>query len=118
MEDYVRMYEAPRDRFERERMDRVAGWLRTETDYVEGIARWKSNTRVIPPECAALAAHLGLPINLEATASARDEEIHQFLEEYRRNYRPPTGEQLAEMRAAFGPGETVVDVFSGHKVRT
>lgn len=41
----------------------------------------------------------------------------QAIAEYRRNRRAHarSSEELAEMRAAFGPGETVVDVITGER---
>jgi hypothetical protein len=30
---------------------------------------------------------------------------------------PPTEEELADMRAAFGPGQEVVDVISGRRIK-
>lgn len=49
----------------------------------------------------------------EATKAAREEEVHHEIEEYRRNPPKMTEEDLMEMRNAFGPGEKVVDIFSG-----
>ena len=52
-------------------------------------------------------------VNVEATEAARLEEIHNFCEEYCRNYKGPTKEELAEARAEFGPGTKVVNVLTG-----
>ena len=43
--------------------------------------------------------------NTSATEAA---EAAEFLEEYRRNRNPHSTEEIAEMRAAFGPGTKVV----------
>ena len=51
-----------------------------------------------------------------ATASARDAEVERELAEYCAAKRPHSAEELAEMRAAFGPGTTVVDVITGEKI--
>lgn len=59
--------------------------------------------------------HLTDKADREATRAARTEENEKALEEYRRNQRKATAEELAEMRAAFGEGETVVDIITGRR---
>ena len=54
-------------------------------------------------------------VDAEATRKAREEEVTKTLEEYRRNARPATGEELDEMRAAFGRGRTVVNIITGQE---
>ena len=83
----------------------------------DGVGTWKCNDNVIPDECAFYAEYMGLPINREATAKARDEELDMLIEEYREHQdgHEPTDEELFEMRAAFGTGTTVVDVITGRK---
>ena len=54
----------------------------------------------------------------EATRIAREEEVNREIEEYRRNPPRVTKEDLLEMRAAFGPGQEVVDIFTGHRYLT
>lgn len=50
--------------------------------------------------------------NTNATEAARAAENAEFLEEYRRNRKPHSAEEIAEMRAAFGPGTKVVDIIT------
>lgn len=52
----------------------------------------------------------------DATAAAREAEVEQELAEYRAAKRTRSAEELAEMRAAFGPGTTVVDAITGEKI--
>ena len=54
--------------------------------------------------------------NTSATEAAREVEDAEFLEEYRRNRKPHSNEEIAEMRAAFGAGTTVVDIITGEKI--
>ena len=54
-------------------------------------------------------------VDTEATTKAREEEVKKSLEEYRRNARPATEEELDEMRAAFGRGKTVVNIITGQE---
>ena len=51
-------------------------------------------------------------VDAEATRAARAEANAAFIEDYRKNHKP-SAEELNEMRAAFGPGSTVVDIISG-----
>jgi hypothetical protein len=82
----------------------------------DGIGRWTTNNSVIPGDCAALFAAFDLApgLDLAATAAARDTETAAFLAAYRAS-QPATAspEEIADMRAAFGPGETVVDIITG-----
>lgn len=52
-----------------------------------------------------------------ATQAAREAEDAEVLAKYRAAWRPPTGERLAEMRAVFGEGTTVVDVLAGKTIQ-
>lgn len=54
-------------------------------------------------------------VDTEATQAARDVEVTKSLEEYRRNAKPATSEELAEMQAAFGEGQTVVNILTGQR---
>jgi len=88
--------------------------------YFDGsVVRWVSNDRVPPADCLKEMFRQGLVIESEMTASkkARDAETAAFVAEYRANYKGPSAEELFEMRAAFGAGETVVNVITGRKIR-
>lgn len=54
--------------------------------------------------------------NKSATEAARAAENAAFLEEYRRNRKPHSAEEIAEMKAAFGPGTKVVDIITGEAI--
>ena len=55
-------------------------------------------------------------VNAEATRAARETENATFLAEYRARRNAPSAEELAEMRATFGAGATVVDALTGEKI--
>lgn len=55
--------------------------------------------------------------SVEATRAARDKEVEESIAEYRRNYKGPSEEELAEMRAAFGPGQTIVNILTGESIQ-
>ena len=56
-------------------------------------------------------------VNVEATRAARDEETAKVIEAYRASCTGPSEEDLFEMRAAYGTGTTVVDIFTGKKIK-
>jgi len=91
----------------------------------EGVVRWKSNDAV-PPADILENAGLSRETVVKSTL-ARELEMQAFLADYFRQqeefwtkpeYAEARAEQLHEMRAAFGPGEEVVNVFTGRKHRT
>ena len=55
-------------------------------------------------------------VDEEATKAARDEEVTRSLSEYRRNAKPASEEELSEMRAAFGEGQTIVNILTGERI--
>lgn len=55
-------------------------------------------------------------VDTAATEAARAAEVEKELESYRTNKRPHSAAEIAEMRAAFGPGTTVVDILTGEKI--
>lgn len=73
--------------------------------------------RVLMSDLAEVLSMVTSKIDLEATAAACDEEARRAIADYRATKRPPTAEELAEMRSTFGPGETVVDILSGDTIK-
>ena len=55
-------------------------------------------------------------VDVEATKAARDEEVTRSLAEYRRNAKLASEEELSEMRAAFGEGQTIVNILTGERI--
>ena len=55
-------------------------------------------------------------VDEEATKAARDEEVTRSLAEYRRNAKPASEEEITEMRAAFGEGQTIVNILTGERI--
>jgi hypothetical protein len=85
----------------------------------EGIARWISNGHAVPRESALILHGLGLALDIGATKAAEEAETREFLAAYRERMagHVPDAEELAEMRAAFGPGATVVNVITGQETQ-
>ena len=69
--------------------------------------------RVLMSDLLEKLTYITDKVSIEATTEARELEVAAELAEYRRNAHPYSQEQLAEMRAAFGSGTTVVNVFTG-----
>lgn len=55
-------------------------------------------------------------VDTEATKAARDEEVTRSLADYRRNAKPASEEEISEMRAAFGEGQTIVNILTGERI--
>lgn len=91
-----------------------------EYDEHDKVLRWKSNGSVPPKDCVAHWQYLGLVCTNTVLHcdEVRKREQTAFLAEYVKHQRnnPPSDEELFEMRAAFGEGETVVDVLSGRRI--
>lgn len=82
-----------------------------------GAAFWVSSNNYLPEDCAEMLSYTDFIFDIQATAEARDKQTNEFLEEYRNNYKGPSEEEKAEMRAAFGEGAEIVDVITGKAIR-
>jgi hypothetical protein len=94
----------------------LAEQLASDATFTDGVYRWKSNGNVPPLDLLEIA---GVPADVLATCrAAYDKETRAALDAYREARRNgPSAEELYEMRAAFGPGETVVDVITGERIQ-
>lgn len=82
-----------------------------------GCNRWKTNDNYPPDE---VLADSGISrAERRRCGMLRMRQIAKFTEEYRRARagRPRDPEEMFEMQAAFGPGETVVDVITGERIK-
>ena len=95
--------------------------IRADNDEIRtnigGGAFWNSNGNYLPADCAEILSYTDFPFSLEETARAREAQTAAFLESYRKNYKGPSEEEKAEMRAAFGANTTVVNVITGERTR-
>ena len=82
-----------------------------------GGAYWKSSGYYLPDECIEKLEHTTFKFSAEETKKARKIQDDKFIEEYRKNPPSPSFEEMCEMRAAFGEGAVVVDVFSGRQYK-
>ena len=85
------------------------------------VLRWNSNDRCIPHDIMQELLRYGMvnKITVETTRIVEQEEIDAFLNEWIENRKNRSEEEVAEehaeMRAAFGPGETVVNILTGER---
>jgi len=86
-----------------------------------GVVRWKSNDRVPFEDMITDFAEAGFisSESIELSKEARSTETSAFLKEYAAAQAARTPEQIAEeqfeVRAAFGTGVEVVNVFTGER---
>ena len=83
----------------------------------DGAIKWNSNGRYLMDDFCEKLEYAGYPFSREATAQKRDAQNEESLAEYRKNDRGLSGEELAEARAAFGEGTTVVNILTGRRTR-
>lgn len=80
-----------------------------------GVARNQIG-RVLMSDMLEKLTYITDEVDAEATAAARAEEVQRSLEAYRANAKPASEEEKNEMRAAFGEGQTVVDILTGERI--
>lgn len=80
----------------------------------DGELRWTSNPTSVIPMDVFRDAYVAAPA---AQQAAYDTNTTAFLREYRARManHVPSAEELFEMRAAFGPGATVVNAITGQE---
>ena len=86
--------------------------------------RWDTSNNVVPDDIVSSWAYEGL-IGLAVLAKhkkAAEADLAKFLAGYRKAQAARTPEQLAEeaaeMRAAFGPGQKIVNIVTGQMTQT
>ena len=97
---------------------------RVEKDLEEGRITIDENgiaknciARILHDDMLEKVAKVSDKVNIEETRAARDEETAKVIEAYRASCTGPREEEMFEMRAAFGTGTTVVDIFTGKKIK-
>jgi len=85
------------------------------------VLKWVSNDRCIPNDIMLNMKRYGLvdQETVDATREAEKIDTDAFIAEYRVNRANRSAEEIAEeqfeMRAAFGPGETIVNILTGER---
>ncbi len=80
-----------------------------------GVARNRIG-RVLMSDMLEKLSHITDAVDTEATTAARQEEVERSLAAYRASARETSEEEKNEMRAAFGTGQTVVNILTGERI--
>lgn len=83
----------------------------------DGAIRWNRNGRYLMDDFCEKLEYAGYPFSRKVTAAKREAQTEEELTQYRRNHREFDVEELAEARAAFVKGTTVVNVLTGEKAK-
>lgn len=81
----------------------------------DGAIQWNSNGRYLMDDFCEKLEYAGYPFSREETGKKRTAQNEETLAGYRSRHREMDAETLAEARAAFGEGTTVVNVLTGEK---
>lgn len=82
----------------------------------DGAIRWKSNGNYLMDDLCEKLEYAGYSFSREATRSAREKRNDEWLAEYRKQKIEYSSEEIAEMRAAFGTGTTIVNILTGERI--
>ena len=109
---------APRNTYNKTPEQMAAALASEATLGADGGYRWLSSGNVVPKDYVEIAGVTGAA--LARHQAAYDANTEQVLAAYRasRARYGYSAEERAEIAAAFGPGETVVDVLTGERVQT
>lgn len=77
-----------------------------------GVARNRIG-RILMDDLLEKLAYITDKVDVEATQAARANEVKKTMEGYRKNASSASAEDLDEMIAAFGKGQTVVNILTG-----
>ena len=95
--------------------------LLAQTDNIEveedGAAKWISSGNYLPEEVVEKLTYGGATwFSPEATAWKRKEQTNETLKAYRARGTQDDIDFLNSARAAFGKGETIVDIITGERI--
>jgi len=97
--------------------ERTLDMFHTDTIIENGVVRWKASNNIPPSDILEFWNHLGFDFDYELSKQVAEKEIAEAIENYRKQQRKLSAEKEYEMRAAFGEGTTVVDVFTGKEYK-
>ncbi len=119
MTDYIQDFQGV-GLFKKE-ADRIAEQIKTDTVLKGGVLRWKMGN-LVPQDVAEFAKFLGVAVDLKKQAAAFKNAVGKLVRAMIDVEAKETDEERAEreyeMRAVFGPGETVVNIFTGKRYKT
>lgn len=80
-----------------------------------GIAR-NCIGRILMSDMLEKVALVSDKVDVEATTKVREEADRKSIEKYKRSRKGYTQDELNEMRAVFGAGTTIRDIFAGEEI--
>lgn len=80
-----------------------------------GIAR-NCIGRILMSDMLEKVALVSDKVDVEATTKVREEADRKSIEKYKRSRKGYTQDELNEMRAVFGAGTTIRDIFTGEEI--
>lgn len=80
-----------------------------------GIAR-NCIGRILMSDMLEKVALVSDKVDVEATTKVREEADRKSIEKYKRSRKGYTQDELNEMRAVFGVGTTIRDIFTGEEI--
>ena len=80
-----------------------------------GIAR-NCIGRILMSDMLEKVALVSDKVDVEATTKVREEADRKNIEKYKRSRKGYTQDELNEMRAVFGAGTTIRDIFTGEEI--
>ena len=80
-----------------------------------GIAR-NCIGRILMSDMLEKVALVSDKVDVEATTKEREEADRKSIEKYKRSRKGYTQDELNEMRAVFGAGTTIRDIFTGEEI--
>lgn len=84
----------------------------------DGAIRWKSNGHYIPDDFCEKLEYAGYEFSRQKTSDKRDEQVSEFISNYRKNKKELSEEEKIELDANNKVGTVIVDVISGRKYVT
>lgn len=99
-------------------IEKMAEWAYNGEILLDGncAAYWAQSGHYLPEECVEKLSYTGFFFDRKATDEAREAQDAEFIARYRENWKAPSAEEMAEIRANFGD-ETVIDVLTGEIIR-
>lgn len=82
----------------------------------DGAIYWIRSGNYISDDYCEKLEYAGYEFDRQATKRASEAQGERFLENYRKNHRGFTEEEILEARAAFGSGTVIVNVITGEEI--
>lgn len=97
--------------------EKVLDMFHTDVFIENGVVRWISNKNIPPEDILEFWNYIGFDFDYELSKKVAEKETAAAIEDYKKNRKALSAEELYEMEAAFGEGATVIDVISGQKIK-